>query len=242
MRIPRQWARAAATLLGVLALLGTVGCSTTYQIRQVHKSGFLCDYSQFRKGGKDEAQLVYHHPTADIGKYRRILFDPVVIMADHAKSSAFTTMSPEQQQAMVNYVDARVREKLQPDYAFVTAPGPEVMRLRVAITEVEGATIVLDTVSSVVPIGLAISALERLLVGAPASVGKAGVEGEILDSLSGERLAAVVDARAGRKITWRFDKFKRYRTFEDAFDEWTTRLQERLAVLRARNTPAEASR
>jgi hypothetical protein len=51
--------------------------------------------------------------------------------------------------------------------------------------------------------------------------------------VSGERLAAAVDERAGRKITLRFDKFRRYHTVESAADFWAERLQQRLAEFRA---------
>jgi len=211
------------------------GCSSTYQTRgAAQASPFLSNPAQLRQGGSGEAKLVYVNPKADFRKYTKIQLEPVVLVAENAKSSAFTAMSKEDQQAVANYVDAKVREVLGGSYSFVTSPGVDTMRLRIAVTEAKGSMVVMDTLSTVMPIGLAISAVKRVALGTHSAVGKAGAEMELLDSVSGERLAAAVDERAGRKITLRFDKFSRYHTVEGAFDYWTERLQERLAEMRTR--------
>lgn len=229
----RRTMMTGARLVVGTALLALVAGCATYQARSVQKSGFLGDYSQLRPGKDGEAQLVYFNPRADFRRYRKILLDPVAIAASRAKESAFVAMDKKEQQVMVNYVDAMVRAKLGKSYLFVTKPGPDVMRLRIAITEVQGASVVLDTVSSIVPFALALSTVKRIALDAHTGVGKAGVEMELKDSTSGVRLAAAVDAQVGRKFTFLFDKFSTYRTFDDAFDMWTTRLQERLAKVRS---------
>jgi hypothetical protein len=211
------------------------GCTSTYPTRgEASVSPFLKNPGQLREGVSGEAKLVYVNLKADFRKYKKIQLDPVVLVADNAKANTFSMMSKEDQQAVVNFVDAQVREKLGTDYTFVAAAGPDVMRLRVAITEAKGSAVVLDTVSSVVPFGLALSTVKRVATGTHSAVGKAGAEMELLDSASGERLAAAVDERAGRKYTLRFDKFFRYHTVEDAMEYWATRLDERLTELRAR--------
>lgn len=222
------------------ALLATVGCSTTYQTRGDAKaSPFLSNPEQLQKGGEGEAKLVYVNPKADFSAYRKIQLEPVKLVAGGTKANAFAKMSKEDQQTVVNFVDAQIREKLAADYEFVTEPGSGVMTLRVAVTEAKGSTVVLDTLSSIMPPAVVVSAVKRLATGTHSAVGKAGVEMEIKDSVSGERLAAGVDERAGRKYTLRFDKFKRYHTVDSAFDYWTTRLQVRLAQLREAAKPAK---
>lgn len=219
-------------VLGAAFLVG--GCSSTYQTRGgATVSPFLGDASQLREGGSGEAKLVFVNPKADFRRYNKILLDPVVLVAGNAKASAFVSMPKEDQQAVVNYVDAQIRQKLGKDYTFVTAPGADVMRMRVAMTEAKGSAVLLDTASSVTPLGLAISTVKRVATGTHSAVGRAGVEMELKDSVTGERLAAAVDERAGRKYTGKFDKFSRYHTVEDAFDYWATQLHKRLAQMRA---------
>ena len=227
------------TCLSVGAAFLAAGCSSTNQTRgEAKPSAFLGNIAQLREGKEGEAKLIYINPKTNFRNYNKILFDPVVLVAENAKSSIFSEMPKEDRQAVVDYVDATIREKLAKSYTFVTEPGPGVMRLRVAITESRGSSVVLDTVSSVIPIGLAISVVKRVAVGTHTAVGLAGAEMEIKDTVSGERLAAAVDERAGRKYTLKFDKFSRYHTINDSFDYWATRLQERLFELRARNVPA----
>ena len=98
-----------------------------------------------------------------------------------------------------------------------------------AITEAEGSCVVLDTVSSVIPIGLALSAVKAIATGKHLSVGSIGAECEGLDAATGKRLFAAVDARVGRTYTGKFDKFNEWHTAEDAFDFWAKQLRDRLS-------------
>lgn len=204
------------------------GCkTTTSQARKAEPSGFLGDYSQLREGQGDEALLVYVNPQADIRKYSKILLDPVRVYA--ARDSALAKLPKPDLQDLVNYLDATLREHLKTDYALVSAPGPGVMRLRVAITEAKGSKVVLDVMSTVMPPSVALSMVKKLATGSHSAVGSAGVECEALDSASNVRLFAAVDARVGRKITGKFDKLDKWHAVTDAFDYWAARLQTRLS-------------
>jgi Protein of unknown function (DUF3313) len=85
------------------------------------------------------------------------------------------------------------------DYRLVDKPGAGVLRLRVAITEAEGSTVPLDVASTVIPQMRALSTVKRVATGTAAFVGKAGVEAEIEDSMTEQRLAAAVDRQVGQK-------------------------------------------
>jgi hypothetical protein len=52
--------------------------------------------------------------------------------------------------------------------------------------------------------------------------------------LTGTRLAAEVEERAGQKYTGKFDKFKKYHAVEDAFDYWSEKLRKRMIEVRSR--------
>ena len=219
----------AAVAAGSLFLSG---CTSTYQKRSVEGSGFLKDYSQLKDRGGDTAMLSYIDPKADFRSYNKIMIDPIRAYAKD-KDSSMAEMSKEDQQRLLNYFDATLREQLKKDYTFVNQPGPGVLRLRVAVTEAEKSRVVLDTISSVVPIGLAVSSAKAIVTGKHLSVGEIGAECEGVDSLTGKRLFAAVDARVGRKWTFKFDKFNKWHTAEDAFDFWAKQLETRLSDLRA---------
>jgi len=222
--------RIAFGAFGMLAVLWLTGCESTFQARSVDKSGFLGDYSQFTPGEGDQALLRYVNPNADFKKYDKIIIDPVRTYS--APDGRLAKMDAETRQTLVNYLDATLREHLKADYVIVEKPGPDVLRLRVALTDAKGSRVVMDTISSIVPFGIAIGAVKSLATGSNLSVGEVSVEGECVDSMTNERLFAAVDSRVGRKYTGKFDKFSKWHTAKDAFDYWALRTQMRLAELR----------
>lgn len=229
--------RKAAEGVALAALgLGALACATTHQTRKVETSGFLGDYSQLREGKGEEALLVYVDEKADFKKYRKIMLDPIAIYAD--EKSLFGGVSQEDQQALVNYFDATIREKLGPDYEFVDKAGPDTLRMRVAITEAKGAKVLMNVVSSFTPIGLGLSSLKKIATGTHTAVASTSAEMELLDSATGKRLMAGVDERAGRKFGGPKAKLSQWEQVRDAFDFWAARMQTRLAELRGDPPPA----
>jgi hypothetical protein len=148
-------------------------------------------------------------------------------------------LTPEDRKKILDYADAALREQLSRDYTLVDEPGAGVLHIRVAITEAEGASVVLDTISTVIPIGLAASGLAAIATGEWGFTGRAGLEVEMLDSMSGERLASAVDRRTGGKITGKADKFSSWRTVKNSLDFWANRMRVRLAEARGVEQDAE---
>jgi len=218
------------TLTLLTAGLLVAGCATTHQTRSVKTSGFLSDYSNLRKGTGGEAQLIYVSPNANWKSYKKVLVEPVRIYTP--RSSKLAKLAPEDRQALVNSLDTAIREALKGDYALVRVTGPDVMRLRVAITEAKGSTVLLDTTSNVLPPMIVLSALKRAATGTHLAVGKARIEVEMLDSMTGSQLAAAVAERAGGKVIR--GKFGKWNDTTAAFDYWAERLKDRLAELRSR--------
>jgi hypothetical protein len=217
---------------GAFALAALLcGCSTTYEARKVQPSGFLGDYSNLEKLGKDNPALLYVNTNVVPGTYSSIMVDPIQMYGP--TNGALAKLPKEEQQKLVDYLDASLRVYLTNSFALVNEPGPGVMRLRMAITEAKGANVPLDVMSTVVPVGLVISGAKRIATGSHSAVGKAGLECEAMDSVTGQRLFAFVDARVGRKITGRFDKFKKWHTVQDAFDFWARQISVRLEQTRA---------
>jgi len=223
--------RSTTLFAAVCVLACMLAACATQQARKTSTTTFLGDYSMLKEGGKDRALLVYINPQADFSAYNAILMDPVRLYASGKHD--MENLSPEERQTILNYADATIREQLSKDYTLVDEPGPGVLHLRVAITEAENASRTLDTISTVVPIGLAVSGLAALATGEWAFTGSAGLEVEILDSMSDERLAAAVDRRTGGKITGKADKFRGWRTIKNSLDYWANKLRERLAEARA---------
>lgn len=220
------------TTLAVVMGLVLSGCgTTTHQTRSADTSGFLQDYGTLRKGEDGESLLVYLNAQTDFSKYEEILIDPIKMYA--AQDSKLAAVPPQDRQALLNYLDATLRQQLTKDYKIVTAPGPGVMRLKVAITESKASRVFLDTLSTIMPPGVAITLIKRAAVGSHSAVGLARIEMELHDSQTQVRLAAAVDERAGKKWPGTFDKWKKWQDAQDAYDYWATQLRTRLAELRS---------
>lgn len=229
----KAYTRNTLLLCATIAMTCMLAACATQQARKTSTTTFLGDYSMLKPGGDGKALFLYINPQADFEAYNAIWMDPVKLYA--SGKHEMEKLTPEDRQKILNYADAAMREQLAKDYTLVDAPGPGVMHLRVAITEAKDANVTLDTISTIIPIGLAASALAELATGQWAFTGSVGVEAEMLDSVSGVRLFAAVDRRTGGKVSGKFDKFNDWRAVKDAFDYWAKKMRERLAELRAGN-------
>jgi hypothetical protein len=210
----------------VVAAVAIGGCAAG-QTGKASPSGFLGDYSTLHAGAKGQALLVYLKPDAKLSAYRKMIIDPVTIW----RTAETSTIPPMEAQNLIEDLGDVLRITLDDDFEIVKEPGPDVLRLRVAITEAEGSWRVVDG-----RLGDRLDKdLQAVTPKQPSSatrgfVGKAGIEAELLDSASGTRLAAAIDRRAGEH-TLKPDKDK-WDDVEDAFRFWAERLRDRLRELR----------
>jgi len=221
--------KAFYTILAVVMIL--TGCSTTYQANKVETTGFLGDYSRLQEGKSDQSLLVYHNP--DLlqlcKEHTKVMLDPVTIWVNDEYS--IQDIPEEDQQKLTDFLYESVKEALSEDYEFVTYPGPDVMRIRVAITEAEGSWIVLDTLTSIHPGTVALSGLKQLAVGSGTFVSKTAIEFSIEDSISREPLIEGIDRRSGGK-NW-VKKFNSWGKVEASYDFWAEKLQKFLVECKA---------
>ena len=88
----------------------------------------------------------------------------------------------------------------------------------------------MDVISTVVPVGYAISTVKSLAKGKHSFVGEASVEVDIIDARTGEHIFAGVDSRVGGK---RIGKGKgKWADVNNALDYWAKVLRYRLCVER----------
>ena len=226
--------KAQKLLAGILAaglVLGLAACATTQRTRSVTESGFLKDYSQLKPGRRDQAKRVYIDPSADWSKYTGVCIEPIELWHSDDPKSKLGRLSKEDQELLVNYFYTALNEHLAKDFHLVNQAGPGVLVIHCAITEAKKSRPVSNLVSSIVPYGRALSLAKRVVFGTGLGVGECQVEGEFLDGQTGQRLAAVVDRRAGTKaLRSKFDG-----SFGDvklAMDYWAEHLDGRMAQLR----------
>lgn len=195
----------SCVLLSVLCV-NLIGCARTYQAKYVEKSDFLDDYSVLKEGGDGEALLTYWKKGINWKAYDKIIVEPVVIKK--SADSSINNLTHAECYWLKELLDYRLRESLKQGFKLVNKPGKRTMVVQFAITDAETSSVLLDLFSSIYPSARTLSAIKRLTLGTESFVGKASVEGKIMDSTSGDLLMASVDARAGGK------------NFEGLTEEW----------------------
>ena len=217
-------------------LVGLTACNTTKQVSETPKdfSGFLEDYSLLTKSDGNEANYVYIDHATDWAKYTKVYIKPVELWKSSDGGSQLGKLAPEDQQMLVNFVHTSLANELAKNYQIVDVAGPGVLVIHAAVTDAKKSWPVLNLVSTVYPAALVLSYVKQGFTGTGTGVGLVRVEVELTDGVTGQRVAAGVDERAGTKaLRTKFDG-----TWGDvklAFDWWSARLDERLQLLKTGN-------
>ena len=219
----------AGRFILTLVIVAMASCATTQQAKDVGTSGFLGDYSILQKGaGDNQALRRYVNPIADWKNYTKVMIDPVQLWM--GQSSPLRNIPREERIRLASLLFGKLRDGLLADYRVVREPGPDVMRISVALTEAEASNTVLDTISSILPTGYVVSGTKSLATGTGTYVGAASVEAKITDAELGTLLAAAVDRRGGAKslsgVTSEWDDV------EESFQFWASTLRYRLCQWR----------
>ena len=170
-------------IISVLLVSQIFLCACTAPaVSEFDQSGFLSDYSRLEK--IDDNMLRFVDESA--GDLSSFIIDPVVITFRQPPDKQVFT--DEELSELAKYYEEAVIEALSKDegYPIVELPGPGAVRIRIGITNVEETIGVLN-----ISIYTKITGL---------GLGGASFEGEIVDSVTGEQLAAVVRWGTGSRI------------------------------------------
>jgi len=224
-------------LVSICLLLGAGGCAATQEARSVEKSGFLGDYSMlkegerstFAQGAQNQALLIYKNPAADWRKYKKIQLDPVTVWMSQ-KDSQLKDVAVEDRQRLAALLWSQLDEQLRKDYEMTAEPGPDVLRIQVAITEAGDSNATLDTVTSLIPQTRLLTGAKGLATGVSGFTGSASVEMKTTDAESGALLVAAVDRRGGTKSL--SGMTNEWHDVEEAYRFWAEKTRYRLCQWR----------
>lgn len=196
----------SAVSAAVIALAGCAGGSMQGgSSAGFQKSGFLADYSRLQAVEGLEGTYRYVDRSANLRPYSKVLIEPVqVILAAGADASQVSpdVMKRVSEAARMEFVGA-----LLSGYQVVDKPGPDVIRVRLAITGIQPVKPDLG-VTDFIPIK-AIFNVARDASGKAPQVAELSAEAEVLDP-AGRVVAQAVSTRKadktlsqGEKITWK---------------------------------------
>jgi hypothetical protein len=160
---------------------------------QAADSGFLADYSKLSevKDANGETVMRYVNPQLKPGAYQSVMIDPTQF---YPAPKASEQVSLGALNDISAYMDKGLRNKISAKLTVVSQPGPGVLRIRPAITAVAAKNAGLKPYQ-VIPIAFVVaSAVGR---DKEATI---EIEIDVVDSMSGERMAAAVRKGIGAKL------------------------------------------
>jgi hypothetical protein len=149
-----------------LTLAFAFGCAKEQTLQY---SGFLEDYTGFKPGRKGGAELVYEKEGADISKYNKLMVDEVVFY--FKEDAEYKGIRADEMKKLSDALYTAIADSLSRAYQLVYEPGPDVLRLRIALTDIVPSNIGKYNRSTFIPGGLAYSELKKKTTGSYAFVG-----------------------------------------------------------------------
>jgi len=166
-------------LLG-LAPIWLVGCAAP-----AAKTGFLKDYSKLEPHPDIDGRHRYINPNMNAGDYSKFIVDPVVLsLSEKGKGRGIDQKDLNEQ---VTFFHQKIVEELEQGYQVVSSPGPGVARVRVAITDIDKTNPLLNIHPGTKLTG--------------AGLGGAGMEAELVDSVTSRTIAAAIDNQKGSRLS-----------------------------------------
>jgi hypothetical protein len=201
------------TEVAVLLVLGiAVGCSRQPKVEGLKRldpnaqnAGFLSSYAKLAPNPRFENALTYvnNDPMKNIHRYYAVIVEPVQLYV--STNADVSKIQDRGRTALAGYFQNAITRAVEDAFPVTTEPGPLVLRLRTAL------------------IGVDVGAGNRI------DIGKVGVESELVDSVTGEQIAAAIDKQnLGVGATVGSEKFirdEKTAVAMDAFDGWASRLR-----------------
>jgi len=208
-------------LVGIIFI---VGCATTdsgsMYVTPQAQSGFLKGYyDDLAPGPKGGAKMRWIKPGVNFANYDRVMLDSVVFFL--ADESEYNGIDPHQMTKLADAFNKQLVETLSDKYPIVSEPGVDVIRLRFAITDLKQSRPALSGVTSVIPVGLAISLVDKGVTDSWTGSGATGAEMMALDSLSNDVIAVAKDDKAAGFS----ERFSKWGSAEEAFKFWAERVK-----------------
>jgi hypothetical protein len=167
----------------IAALLLTLVCAACVS-PPPQGSGFLDEglYAQMRQSPHDSDVWIWTNPSRSLGEFQMVVIDEVEVRP--APGNVIEGRYEAEAEAAAVHLRRALSEALGARYPTVRRPMRQAMRIRAAIT---------DVVPSQGPSLLGGTALDGL------GISGATMEAEILDAMTGERVAAAIAKGSGRR-------------------------------------------
>jgi hypothetical protein len=195
----------AVTVALMAGWAGTAFSQTSTAASAPKNAGFLTDYSKLKPVEGIDGTLRYIDTSVDLRPYSKVTIDPVQIFTN--PNPEYQGLQPDALKRMTDAFQNAFVGALVGGYQVVNKPGPDVLRIRLAITGVQPTKPDLG-VTDFIPIK-AIFNVARSAAGEAPKVAEISAELEVL-APDGRVVGAAISTRKGdknlpqgEKITWK---------------------------------------
>ncbi|MCI0498774.1 MAG: DUF3313 domain-containing protein [Planctomycetales bacterium] len=183
------------------------GCGSS----EVKTAGFLSDYSKLQRESDSSMRYINDKVAAT---YSSFIVDPVQTRL-YSNSKAKGELTDEQIKDLTSYMRTKIAEAVAAaGCKVVYQPADGVARIRVALTNIEKTDAI-----NMLP--------QASLLGA--GVGGASMEAELVDSVTGQQIAAVLQSRSGSRVP--FSNLGDWTAAKGVMDEWAKNFQKKLETM-----------
>jgi hypothetical protein len=170
------------------------------------RSGFLTDYERLHPVEGYDVKC-WRADNLDAKQYDKILISRIVVTL---KTDPKKGIDPTDLKMLVDYFHAALEKAFRPQMQIVTAPGPGVLVMRTALTELVPTDSTRSLLGTAVPYGFVAEAGSGIANGRHAGstpyLGQTGIELQFADGATGAILAECADTQVGRKYAADLDK------------------------------------
>ena len=207
-------------------VLNVLGCASAPEHRPLTFSGFLKDYSGFRPSPDGTGAWAYLKPGRDLRPFDKVMIDPLVVW--NSPGAEFEGINSAAMWQLPLTFHQQAVKALESGYTIVDRPGPGVLRIRAAITEVVASKPGLEAPGPILPLaGDVVLGMSSKMTGTNLFVGEAGLEAELLDSQTNERLIGYIEKRRSTS-THVSQRDTSVQPILEVFDYWARKLRQRL--------------
>jgi hypothetical protein len=191
--------------MGMLIAVMTCGCAAT----RAQRVGFLSDYSKLKP--QSDVSYRYLAPGNPLANYSKFIIEPVVVHL-HVSSEGKGKISNDDLGDLKNYMHDALVNAIKDRYQVVYRAGPGVARVRVALTDLKKANVLMNVHPASKLIG--------------SGLGGASLEAELVDSQSGQQIAALMESQLGERLS--LDGLSEWGDAQAIMDGWAERFRQRL--------------
>jgi hypothetical protein len=207
-----------------LAIIIAVSQTSTGLAEDIPFSGFFGNqtvYEQLKPGGEGQlAKLRWLSKKFDPKNYNKFMVDSVIFFL--ADNSDYKGIDPQDMKELSDTFNKELVTAFKDKYPIVADPGPDVARIRIAITNIKPSRPGLSAITSIIPVGLGVSLLKKGATGGWSGSGQVCAEFMALDSMTNEFIILAIDQRKAE-----FEqRFTEWGSANDAFKFWSEKMVE----------------